>query len=71
VSKTKNRYNQKSIYVPDKYMDFYDKLSEEAEEDGRGVGSYLCRELMRYREIENSGIVLDSIGPEIRIIKEK
>lgn len=53
--KTKNKYNQKSVYIPDKFLDFWDELQTEAEEKGRGVGAHICRQLKKFRAMMERG----------------
>ena len=55
MEKTKNKYNQKSIYIPDKFLDFWESLLEEAEEAGQGVGQLICRKLKKYMAMEKRG----------------
>ena len=53
--KEKNTKNYRSIYISQRFMDFWNQMEDEAEEKGIGVGAHVCRELKKYKAMEERG----------------
>jgi hypothetical protein len=55
MDKKINMRNNKSIYVPDKYLDFWEKLKKDAETckpKKKAVGEYMCSRLKKLEALE-------------------
>jgi hypothetical protein len=52
MDKKINMRNNKSIYVPDKYLDFWLQIKKEAKKNKMAPGEYICSRLKKLEALE-------------------